>query len=301
MVATQNRDWSGDFSPDFGPSGPATVAPGPGPHVTGGRVPIGGFVIGFSPIGPLPFPPPTFGLTKTIPSYLYTLYQDDDDLQAFVRAYNNLTQEYVNWFNQIELPYYPSSLVIGGLLDWVAQGLYGMLRPVLATGRKSQIGAFNTWAINTLPFDGLILTGTTYFAVNDDYFKRILTWHVYKGDGRYFNVRWLKRRIMRFLKGVNGTDADVSDTRQVSVSFGTSGQVNILLWLGKRTLTGGAIFDRFALNSSASQFNSTFSSVVNFPPLPGDVTILRDAVNSGAVELPWQRSWVLSIVNPKAA
>ena len=48
-------------------------------------------------------------------------------------------------------------------------------------------------------------------AVTDDVFKRILTWHFYKGDGKNFSVRWLKRRIWRFLQGANGTDFDDID------------------------------------------------------------------------------------------
>jgi len=49
------------------------------------------------PVGPFPPTAPTT-LTKVIPSYLYQEYSDDDDLQAFVMAYNGLAQQYVTWF-----------------------------------------------------------------------------------------------------------------------------------------------------------------------------------------------------------
>ncbi len=65
---------------------------------------------------PGPFPPsgPTTVL-KTIPSFLYQQYADDENLQAFVASYNEMAQEYVDWYNQISLPVY--TLQSGGLLD----------------------------------------------------------------------------------------------------------------------------------------------------------------------------------------
>ena len=37
---------------------------------------------------------------------------------------------------------------------------------------------------------------------DDDTYRRCLTWHYQKGDGKYFNIRWLKRRVMRFERGL---------------------------------------------------------------------------------------------------
>lgn len=161
-------------------------------------------------------------LTSVIPSYLYAQYTDDDDLQAFVAAHNQLGQTYLDWFNSINLPIYTSSAILGSLLDWVAQGLYGIARPILSVGGGGQIvGPFNTWAFNTLPVNGLKIVGaqSTYYTVNDDYFKRIITWLFYKGDGRMFSVQWLKRRIVRFLSGVYGGAPNIDQTYNVSVSL----------------------------------------------------------------------------------
>ena len=81
------------------------------------------------------FPPsePT-SLQQIIPAYLYQEYQDDPDLQAFWAAYNTLAQQYVNWFLQIGLPIYTGPLIVGPLLDWIAQGLYGIARPTPRSG-----------------------------------------------------------------------------------------------------------------------------------------------------------------------
>ncbi len=163
----------------------------------------GAFIIGFTPQGSPVYSTNSPGVTKTIPSYLYALYQDDDDLQAFVAEQNNLTQSYVDWFNQIGLPIYTGPLIVGYFLDWVSQGLYGYKRPV---------------------------------GMSDDILKRALTWHFYKGDGKYFDVRWLKRRIMRFLQGVNGTDQGTSTTYDVNVTFGVGYHATVNA--GKVTITG---------------------------------------------------------------
>ena len=90
-------------------------------------------------------------LTKTIPSYLYKEYDDDEALQAFVDAFNASAQDYVDWFNTIELPVYTSPTSSGDLLDWVAEGLYGIPRPSLfSSGGAQGIGPLDTGALNEL-------------------------------------------------------------------------------------------------------------------------------------------------------
>ena len=134
---------------------------------------------------PGPWPPagPT-GLTAIIRSSLYEEYADDDDLQAFVGSYNSLAQQYVDWFNGVPLPVYTSPQVTGGLLDWVAEGLYGIVRPALSSGQSNIIGPFNTYALNTIPFDTRETIGPENIVVTtDDIFKRIITWPLFKGDG----------------------------------------------------------------------------------------------------------------------
>ena len=246
---------------------------------------------------PTPFPPtpipgqlptaPT-GLTKMIPSYLYEEYKDDDDLQAFVAAYNTMAQQYLDWFNSVQLPIYTG--LSGDLLDWIAEGVYGITRPSLGSGQNRDIGPFNTWAFNTIPFNKRKIIGPSNVTVtSDDIFKRIITWHFFKGDGKVFNVRWLKRRIMRFLTGTNGIDPGVNETYQVSVTFGTNGQVTITIVQGFRTLTGGALFNRFGFNQNVP-FNSIRSTFTSITPLP-NAAILQEAIESGVLELPFQFTW----------
>jgi hypothetical protein len=209
------------------------------------------------------FPPaaPTT-VQQIIPSYLYVQYNDDADLQAFVAAYNNLAQGYLDWSNQTSLAVYTDPAIAGPLLDWVGAGLYGLARPSLPSGQITSRGPFNTYVLNRIAFNTRQqLGGGTFYATTDDVYKRILTWLFYKGDGKLFNVRWLKRRIVRFLYGANGTDADVSATNVVGVTFPSVSQVNI-------TITG----------------------------VPGTIAnILKSAIDAGILELPFQFSYVVTI------
>jgi hypothetical protein len=165
-----------------------------------------------------PFPP--LGPTTTqrqIPSYLYQQYQDDDALQAFVAAQNVLQQDWLNWFNQINLPVWFS--LSGALLDWVGQGLYGYPRPTLSYTQAVDLGGYGTAFYGQLAYGMSIpLSTTTLLPVNDDIYKRMLTWHLFKGDGFQFTMRWLKQRIHRFLNGANGFLAVNDTTEDVSVT-----------------------------------------------------------------------------------
>lgn len=253
---------------------------------------IGDFIIGFSPIEGSLLSAKSPGVTKTIPSYLYQHYKDDDVLQAFVASYNSLTQEWVDWFNSINLPVYTGTQIDNYLADWVLGGLYGYPRPVLAAGATQEEGPFNTYALDSIAFDTYERVGpTTYYATTDDIYKRCLTWHYYKGDGKVFNIRWLKRRVMRFLIGANGTAPNIDQTYLISVSFGVGNQVNIRIIETERFVTGGAIFDDFALNTEA--FNGYVTEQVHFP-LFGLAATLEAAIASGALELPFQFTYVVT-------
>lgn len=170
------------------------------------------------------FPPsgPT-SLKDVIPAYVYEQYSDDDNIQALFMAYNDLAQQYLDWFNAVNLPVYTSDTVAGDLLDWVAEGLYGISRRPLALLYKKYVGPFNTYPINTIAFNAQrLFTTTNTFPVTDDVFKRVITWNFYKGDGFVFSISWLKRRIVRWLIGVNGTAPPIADVSSVSVSISGS-------------------------------------------------------------------------------
>jgi hypothetical protein len=165
-------------------------------------------------------------LSTTIPAYLYEQYADDDDLQAFVDAYNQATQTLITWFATIGLPDYRG--LTGPLLYWVAEGLYGLLPTSLASPASTAIGPPDTATPNQLTPNQFIPSTQTFYTLTEDFFKRILTWDFYKGDGKQFSIPWLKRRVMRFLLGVNGTDPQpnlpgfvigTETTRAISVQF----------------------------------------------------------------------------------
>lgn len=155
---------------------------------------------------------PAFG------SYLYVQYADDVNLQSFVDAYNVYSQAYLDYVNDINLPVYTNGNISGLLLDWVAAGIYGMVRPGLPIRGTSDQGPFNTWLFNSIPFNGFLPGKQSGFIqTTDDTFKRCITWFFYKGDGKVFTPTWLKRRINRFLTGVDGADVPNDTTYDVSV------------------------------------------------------------------------------------
>ncbi len=168
------------------------------------------YIGSFPPIGPTT-------LQTTIPSYLYKEYDDDPDLQAFVFAYNQISQTYLDWFNTINLPIYTG--LTGLLLDWVAQGLYGIMRPILFSYNYVATGTFGRIQFGTYTYGNFEINEniTNLALTNDDVFKRVITWHFYKGDGKNVSVPWLKKRVARFLYGVNGTDYQ-QPTANTSVS-----------------------------------------------------------------------------------
>jgi len=238
-------------------------------------------------------------LQETVPAYLYKQYEDDDDLQAFFGAYNQLVTQYVYWFATTVLANWTSPLVTGALLDWIAEGLYGMARPTLYSGGTKDVGALNTWPLDSLALNAIRrITPTSYFATTDDVFKRVLTWHLFKGDGKVFNIRWLKRHVMRFLTGANGSAPNVDQTYQISVTFGVDGEVTILIIGGLRKVVGGALLNQFAMNSCA--LNSIKTTAQQFSQLAFAPTFV-EAVQSGALELPFQFDWnpqVVSFADP---
>jgi len=200
-------------------------------------------------------------LQNTIPSYLYTQYADDDDLQAFVASYNAITQKYVNTFNQLNLPIYTG--LSGDLLDWVGRGVYGYPRPTLPATGGSEIGPINTYGPDFfVPLNSQETTVATNYITTDDIYKRLLTWHFYKGDGKFFNISWLKRRILRFLIGTDGTAPIIDQTYDVSVTFSPGNVVDIVL------------------------------------PESSQAEILISAIASGAAETPFQYSFNITTIDP---
>lgn len=258
---------------------------------------IGCFTIGESGIGVVADCPPgvTPPFLKTILSYLYWEYQDDDDLLAFVDAYNNQAQLFANWFNSLNLPIYtgslldgdPPSVVYGVLLEWVISGLYGLPKPVIAEGKSDELGPYDTFAYDTLAYDGhQVITRINYLPTTDDIFRRVLTWHFFKGDGRRFTVRWLKRRVMQFLTGTNGIPVDIDQTYRISVSFGLQGQLNITLLRWTSAVTGYAGYDAFAYDMLP--YDWTEVALTQLGPQFAMAYAFKYAIDSGVLELPFR-------------
>lgn len=261
--------------------------------VTGGHTFVAIGYAASAPFSPTPIPsdfPPSGPTTMTgiIPSYLYEEYDDDSDLQAFVASYNTLAQTFLNTVNSLNLPIYTSPEIEGSLLDWVAQGLYGIARPALSSGRTSLVGPLDTYEFNTMEFNDIdLVSPTDIVATSDDTFKRILTWLFFKGDGKVFSIRWLKRRIMRFLIGVDGTNPNVADTSQISVTFGTDGEVAIRFVDSVTEIVGNhnALYDACEFNEA--RFNEINVEITPLTPLPYRA-IFQEAVQTGVLELPFQ-------------
>ena len=165
------------------------------------------------------FPPlePTV-LDTVIPAYAYVQYQDDDNVVAFFNAYNGAAQYYLDWFVNVDLPIYTG--LSGTLLDWVAQGLYGMTRPTLESVGSGPKGVANSEPFNEVVFNYFApATANTFMQASDDIFQRVMTWQLYRGDGFYFTMKWLKRRVYRFLHGANGAAPNAADTSQISITI----------------------------------------------------------------------------------
>ncbi|MBU9525062.1 hypothetical protein [Burkholderia multivorans] len=149
-------------------------------------------------------------LQQVIPSYLYKEYEDDASLQAFVDSFNALSQGYLDWFNQAPLGLYTSPFITGPLLDWIGRGLYGIRRPVLASQISTRLAGYNANPYNTIAYNAQYYSASqTASIANDDIYKRVLTWHLYRGDGMQFCMQWLKNRVNRFVNGANGSDYPV--------------------------------------------------------------------------------------------
>ncbi|WP_336240432.1 hypothetical protein [Citrobacter werkmanii] len=157
---------------------------------------------------------------KILQAYPFVQYRDDPDVVAFFNAYNRMAQEYLTAFNGLSLPFWPAPEISGYLLDWIAEGIYGERRPSLQIAQESSaVGAYNTTEYNTIQYAGMrsYTPGSAQY-LPDEYFKRILTWNFYKGDGFQFSIPWLKRRIARFIHGIAGLDPYLQHTFDVSIT-----------------------------------------------------------------------------------
>jgi len=102
-----------------------------------------------------------------------------------------------------------------------------------------------------------------------------------------------------YAPGYTDDDSYIADTEQISISFGPNRECTIRIVLGNRTVTGGAMLNRFGPNGFGPL---TTPHIDNFKPIPlNDIEstyqplpalpymyIFQEAINSGVLELPYQ-------------
>lgn len=200
-------------------------------------------------------------ITQNLPSYLYQQYNDDPDVLAFFDAYNAASQTNLDRINNLNLPNYTTKN--GLMLDWVAEGIYGIKRPVLPFLGTVAGGVYNESIYNTAVYDqNIIITPSGTYETTDDIFKRIITWNFYKGDGYVFNIRWLKNRVYRFLAQVNGIPKPIDNTFGISVTFGAGNAVDIDIASG--SLTTLAPLLEAGINTGALQTPFQYNFNINY-------------------------------------
>jgi len=190
--------------------------------------------------------------SQIIKSYLYQQYQDDLDLKAFVDSFNMQAQDYADWCNSINLPIYTG--LSGLMLDWIGANYYGFPRPSIgvSSGAIYNIATYNV--------DTFGLGSTEFIAASDDVYKRILTWKLYRDDGFFMSINWLKKRLKRFLIGTNGAAPRIENTDEISVKVSNTNTINI---------------------------------VINYPSDAASVTLLIESMNSGFLDMPWQYTTII--------
>lgn len=159
-------------------------------------------------------------MQKVVPAYLYAQYSDDENLQAFIDAFNAIAQGYLNWYINTPLAVYTSDAIYGPLLDLVAANIYGLTRPIVSSLNVHESGFYGNDGYgfgSAYAMAEIVESGTAYVAT-DDVFKRVMTWTLWKGlQEIQVSIDWMKKRIARFLYGVNGSDAPVSDMQNISI------------------------------------------------------------------------------------
>ena len=194
----------------------------------------------------------------TIPAYPYLQYRDDPNISAFFDAYNIESNAYLRQINTLGLPIYTAQSA--PLLDWVGTNLYGSPRQSVPVGGARKIGPLNTYQYNTLEYNLERSVGSgNFYALTDQAYIAVIQWNNFKGDGNQFTMRWLKRRIMRFLGGYLNPD----ETYQVSISVsGTAVAITINPGAAPLTLApvlAAAIESRFLLLPFQYSFTVTIT------------------------------------------
>lgn len=231
-------------------------------------------------------------LQTTIKAYLYQQYSAEDNLQAFVTAYNSMSQEIYEWLITANLPIFIGNYNYADQLEWIARGIYGQQRPIISSSKTVVYGPYNTIKYNQVAFNSRVKkTTSNQITTSDDIFKRVMMWNFYKGDGFYFTVPWLKRRVMRFLTGVNGNDIVNDSQFNISVEFDGSGGLTITIghspvYISESTMYGATLYSGDAIGTLTLGTTGTESY-----PFAG---IFKSAFDNGLLHMPF---WATVTVN----
>ncbi len=230
-----------------------------------------------------------YTLTAPLLAYVYQQYADNDEVSAFFEAVNNICQSnYVDFFNTYDLAVYTESTISGALLDWCATGIYGMTRPTIPTGNAYNLGQYNTLVYNSDPFNYAAESGqVSYVTLNDDLYKRCLTWNFYRGDGGTFSFTWLKKRIARWLIGANGTAPTIDETYAISVKDIGNRTIQIVLNTSQVIITNGAYADTFLGNTIEPNYVTTTPIVYPIGFTNALALTFQSLINSQVLQLPF--------------
>ncbi len=202
-----------------------------------------------------------------IQAYPYQQFSDDQDICALFDAYNQYAQQYLDWFNQTPLAIYTNSNISGPFLDWIGQGIYGVIRAPIGSFSSNSIGPLNTYTPNQLTLNTVKKkTNSTSSYMTDDIYRRLITWDFYKGDGMQLSIPWMKKRIARFVFGESSPEW----TRRVSIKVVAGRVINIFI-----TAADGQSPIVVALNSIITQ------QICNWPiGYTATVTFIDDVITS---------------------
>ncbi|EPB4501580.1 hypothetical protein [Yersinia enterocolitica] len=164
---------------------------------------------------------------------------------------------------------------------------------MLSSDKRRISGPFNAMLFNQLPFNGRVVKNESEQVVaSDDVFKRVMTWNYYKGDGFNFTIPWLKRRIMRFLTGVDGVDVLNDQRWSISVLFSSSG-ASISIVKGYRKLTSSSLYNASTFNTRS--FNQKTSVLIKSNEYEF-ASLFKQAFDSGLLHMPFYQPVSVTIV-----
>jgi len=227
---------------------------------------------------------------NSLPSYPFVQYNSDPNINAFFGAYNQLSQQNLDAINAVQLPIFLNQN--GDLLDWCAAGIYGIFRQPLSSGTERPVGPYNTYEMNVQRLEQYkLVENAKTFNPTDIIFQRIVQWNTFKGDGYQFTIRWLKRRVERFLSGQIFPD----QTYQISIQFPSQYVCNIVLSAAVRTVIDSADYNVPNYNQLGAAFNYVKTESSNPTPM-AYAADLQAAVQSGILLLPFQYTFNVVIL-----